>query len=201
MIEKFNKHIADSYKTCSWISLYYGNIANLLKTINNPSVYVEIGIAYGFHIEAILKEFNELKCYGIDPYIPYDPTDSFNDIGKIEPSLSVQQNFDLFSLSVNERLSTYDKFNHIRKPSSIAYNMFDDSTIDLIFIDGDHTYDAVKQDCNLWWNKLKTGGIMCWDDYYWEGVKKAVDEFCLSNNLVLKSISKNNSYITVYVIK
>jgi hypothetical protein len=201
MIEKFDNHIKESYETCSWISLYYGNVANLLKTINNPSVYVEIGIAMGFHIETILKEFNELKCYGVDPYIPYDPSDSFNNIGKIEPSLSVQQNFDLFCLSVNDRLSIYDKFNHIRKPSSVAHDMFDDSSIDLIFIDGDHTYDAVKNDCILWWNKLKTGGIMCWDDYYWEGVKKAVDEFCFEKNLNLKSISKINSYSTVYAIR
>lgn len=201
MIEKFNKHIEESYNTCSWISLYYGNVAHLLKRIKNPKVYVEIGMAMGFHIETILKEFDDVKCYAIDPYVPYDPTDSFNDIGKIEPSLSTQENFDLFCKSVINRLSVYKNFEHIRQSSDVAHSKFEDSSIDLIFIDGDHTYDAVKKDCNFWWNKLKSGGIMCWDDYHWTGVKKAVDEFCNENNLKKQFITKNNHYYTCFVEK
>jgi hypothetical protein len=201
MIEKFDKHIQESYKTCSWISLYYGNIESLLKTLPNPKIYIEIGIAMGFHVETIAKEFKDLACYGIDPYVPYDPSDSFNDIGKIEPSLSIQTNFDLFCSSVVNRLSKYDNFKHIRESSATGHRYFSDESVDLIFVDGDHTYEAVKEDCTMWWNKLKTGGIMCWDDYYWEGVKKAVDEFCFEKNLKLEAISKNNSYVTVFVRK
>lgn len=201
MIEKFNKHIEESYNTCSWISLYYGNIEQLIKELNNPTTYVEIGIAMGFHIETIAKQFQDVTCYGIDPYIPYDPNDSFNDIGKIEPSLSVQENFNLFCSSVTGRLKKYSNFKHIRESSDSAYKLFQDESIDLIFVDGDHTYDAVKKDCNFWWDKLKTGGIMCWDDYSWSGVKQAVNEFVSNKKLQLRAISKNNGYHTVYVVK
>lgn len=201
MIEKFNRHIEESYNSCSWISLYYGNIEHLLNTLNSPTTYVEIGIAMGFHIETIAKKFSTVKCYGIDPYVPYDPTDSFNDIGKIEPSLSVQENFDLFCSSVTGRLGKYSNFNHIRQSSDSAFKLFQDESIDLIFVDGDHTYEAVKKDCNLWWSKLKSGGIMCWDDYAWPGVKQAVDEFAADNDIELKAITKNNRYYTIYSIK
>jgi len=201
MLEKFDKHIGDSYHTCSWKDLYYGNIENLLKTIHNPSVYIEIGMAMGFHIETILKNHNNITCYGIDPYVPYDPTDGFNQIGTIEKTLSIQENFDLFCESVTNRLSKYSNFKHIRQSSAIAYKLFDDNSVDLIFVDGDHTHDAVKNDCELWWNKIKPGGIMCWDDYYWDGVRRAVDEFCSNKSLKLQAVTKNNSYATVFVKK
>lgn len=39
---------------------------------------------------------------------------------------------------------------------------------DFIYIDGDHTADAVFKDASLSWRALKPGGIMAFDDYQWE---------------------------------
>lgn len=36
---------------------------------------------------------------------------------------------------------------------------------DMIFIDAMHTYDACSQDIELWWPRLKPGGIMAFHDY------------------------------------
>lgn len=36
---------------------------------------------------------------------------------------------------------------------------------DMIFIDAMHTYAACKQDIELWWPRLKPGGIMAFHDY------------------------------------
>jgi SAM-dependent methyltransferase len=50
---------------------------------------------------------------------------------------------------------------------------------DLIFIDGDHDYEAVKEDIRLYQPLLREGGILCGHDYgdsNWPGVRKAVDE-------------------------
>lgn len=200
-LEKFDKYIEEEYKKCSWISLYYGNIEKLLETLQEPKLYVEIGMAMGYHIETILQKFKNLNCYGVDPYIPYDPTDGFNIIQKIDESLSPVDNFNLFCESVNTRLSKYKNFKHIRQESSKAYSNFNDESIDLLFIDGNHTYEYVKTDCNLWWNKIKKGGIMCGDDYYMQGVRNAVNEFAEYNKLKLQFITKNNNYLTWYIIK
>ena len=40
---------------------------------------------------------------------------------------------------------------------------------DFIYIDGDHTADAVFKDASLSWKALKPGGIMAFDDYQWGG--------------------------------
>ncbi len=58
-----------------------------------------------------------------------------------------------------------------------AANTFNINSIDCIHIDGDHSYSGVKQDMNLYFSKIKNGGMIINDDYHWGGVKKAIDEF------------------------
>lgn len=52
-------------------------------------------------------------------------------------------------------------------------------TYDLIYIDGDHSYEGAKADAELAYPLLKKGGVMIFDDYNNDqfGVRRAVDEF------------------------
>ena len=52
------------------------------------------------------------------------------------------------------------------------------TTIDVLFVDGDHEYDGVKKDCEDYMPLIKSGGYMAFHDYnnVGFGVKKAVDE-------------------------
>jgi hypothetical protein len=50
--------------------------------------------------------------------------------------------------------------------------------IDILFIDGDHSYENVRSDIEVWLPKLKTKGILILHDYGWaEGVKRMVEEY------------------------
>jgi predicted O-methyltransferase YrrM len=58
--------------------------------------------------------------------------------------------------------------------------------IDVLFIDGNHTYDGCKADFDNYGKWVRKGGIICFDDYTQEnnplnGVKKAV-EFAMFTN-------------------
>lgn len=74
-----------------------------------------------------------------------------------------------------------------RQTSTEFFNTFEDEKLDWIYIDGDHSYSAVKRDLNGALKVLKKGGMILGDDYRWEsdgdkgGVKAATREFAYQN--------------------
>jgi predicted O-methyltransferase YrrM len=49
--------------------------------------------------------------------------------------------------------------------------------IDLLFIDGDHSYEGVKEDVEAWFPKLNEKAVVIFHDIGWaEGVQKVVAE-------------------------
>jgi hypothetical protein len=63
--------------------------------------------------------------------------------------------------------------------STEALPMVPDHSLDLCFIDANHSYESVKEDVTNWELKVKPGGIIGGHDYNgeaWPGVRKAVDE-------------------------
>ncbi len=73
-----------------------------------------------------------------------------------------------------------------RMTSQDAVHLYDDASLDFVFIDASHEYEDVKNDIKAWIKKVKPGGILAGHDYYlgdqnyFPGVKQAVDE-CLDN--------------------
>ena len=63
--------------------------------------------------------------------------------------------------------------------NDVVVNSFDDTSVDVIYIDGDHTYGAVLSDLKELTPKVKKGGYICGHDYQGNvtGVQKAVNEF------------------------
>jgi predicted O-methyltransferase YrrM len=59
-----------------------------------------------------------------------------------------------------------------------AVKLFEDDSLDAVFIDADHSYEAVKLDIQNWMPKVRKGGILAGHDYTysWPGVVRAVDE-------------------------
>lgn len=71
------------------------------------------------------------------------------------------------------------KFTVIKKLSKEAVLDFKDNSCDVVYIDMDHTYEAVCEDIDLWLPKVKFGGYLAGHDYdsrHWPGVVKAVNE-------------------------
>ena len=69
--------------------------------------------------------------------------------------------------------------------------------IDMIFLDGGHSYETVKSDISIILKSIKKGKIIICDDYDQEsyGVKKAVDE--LKNKVTeIKELNKRLVRIT-----
>ena len=54
---------------------------------------------------------------------------------------------------------------------------------DLIYIDGSHEEEDVYQDLVVWWDIVAAGGVLCGDDWSWDGVRLAVERFASENHL------------------
>lgn len=78
-----------------------------------------------------------------------------------------------------------DRINIQKGPSLIRVNDHENESADLIYIDGAHDYENVKEDINQWYHKLKPGGLMIGHDYPnpddpnggFEGLSNAVNQF------------------------
>lgn len=65
---------------------------------------------------------------------------------------------------------------------------------DLLFIDGDHSFQGCLNDLNNWWDSLAPGGhVVCHDCYFGNEVQDAVVAFLKDKNV--------NIYLTPYIQK
>jgi hypothetical protein len=60
-----------------------------------------------------------------------------------------------------------------------AAKLIPDESLDFVFVDALHTYEACKADIEAWWPKIRSGGMLSGHDYNHDkfpGVPKAVGE-------------------------
>lgn len=70
--------------------------------------------------------------------------------------------------------------------------------VSFVFIDGDHGYDGVKKDFELWFPKVKIGGVMAFHDTTnWPGPKKVTkDHVYFSNHFKDVKFTQSITYAT-----
>jgi predicted O-methyltransferase YrrM len=133
--------------------LLYG-LARSLK----PKVCVEIGSARGRSACAIglaLRRNGGGRLYAIDPHSPTN----WNDTNSVDSFAIINDHL---------RRAGVDGFVEIvRKTSGDAARGWD-KKIDLIFIDGDHSYEGVKSDWDLFLPHLNEFGVVVFHDTLWD---------------------------------
>ena len=131
-------------------------------------VGLEIGVASGWTMNHFLQNLSNLKLTGIDPYIGY--MDGSREI--------TQEMLDAQYLAAQDNISDFAPRGKILRGYSQDFvNSFEDESLDYIFIDGDHSYEGALRDCELFFPKIKSGGIFAGHDWSFDGVRKAVNEF------------------------
>jgi len=159
--------------------LFFNQRPSFNQVAGEDLVGVLIGVGNGINAKNICKCLDIKKLYLIDPYMIYEGYD----IKKVK-------NFRLLEQQAQCRLKK-ESVVFIKKLSKNACNMVPDD-LDFVYIDGNHHYDYVKQDINLYYPKIKTGGILGGHEFVDElGVIKAVTEFCHENNLKIHHVSKD----------
>ena len=179
-----------------------------------PKNFLEVGVFQGVTSRNICEKLNLINngnflFYGIDIF-----EDTNNSIDNKEMTIkhnklsnplkhlifNIILKKDLFSIeSVYEFLNKFKDNIHLYKGfSDTQLPKVDLSKIDMIFLDGGHSYETVSSDLSLILKEIKKGKIIICDDYDQTnyGVKKAVDE--LQNRVSeIQELNKRLIRITV----
>jgi len=131
------------------------NLFSYAKRIPSGGTYLEIGNHVG----------GSLLC----AYEATRASDSSVNFIAIQPAVTEQ---------LLRNIEAIPHFRLIKSKSDIAKNQIENSSIDLLFIDGDHSYEQCKRDIENYWPKLKEGGVLLGHDYHrnYLGVIRAVNE-------------------------
>jgi len=143
----------------------------LMSHINNveEKTALEIGVYQG--VSSIIFSSKFKKVYAVDPWKSgYDSSDQ-----------SSKDDLEACFLNFkNECSQFYNNIEILRKTSEEASHLFEDESLDFVYIDGNHQYDSVVQDIKLWLPKIKKDGYIGGHDYCydgnWYGVTRAVNE-------------------------
>ena len=152
---------------------------NVLPYIQPGWVGVEIGVQWGVSALTFLQ--HGCFMYLTDPWVCYDGYG----IPGSELDLIEEDNFK----QCRGRLAPYDDGKHfaiLRMHSEQAVRFIPDN-LDFVWIDGNHGYRWVKKDIELYWPKIKPGGLLCGHDYGNDpdfDVNRAVNEFAASRELL-----------------
>jgi glycosyltransferase involved in cell wall biosynthesis len=146
-------------------------IANYLISYLNPNIFVELGVHNGFSYfsfcQSVVETKAKTKCFAVDNWIG-DKHAGFHET-------------DVFEKVNSHNNNNYLNFSKLLKMNfDDALNQFKDHSIDLLHIDGLHTYEKVKHDFNTWKPKLSDDAVVLFhdvnefrDDF---GVHKLFDE-------------------------
>ena len=139
----------------------------------------EIGVYKGQFSKKIKQARPDIRHYMIDPWKPYADRNSRGKLTNFGKGLTTtEEMLDVMKQAISVALD-YDCI-VIPAESLKAVEMFEDNSLDYVFIDASHEYEDVKADIEVWSPKVKKGGIVGGHNYKdktYPGVTKAVDEF------------------------
>lgn len=134
-------------------------LQDLLEIVEklNPKKIIEIGTFYGGTLWFFIQASKNLETFTVID-LPIPPTDE-----RHQDMMSSRAQW----LSwIKDGQEIHDKIGNSRQPEIIAsvFRENPDCDIDLLHIDGDHTYEGVKADYENYKNLVRPGGLIVFHD-------------------------------------
>jgi predicted O-methyltransferase YrrM len=115
------------------------------------------------HLAAGARRAGALPVFAIDPFRPNRGSETFDDY------------WSEFVRTI--RVCGLEDFVvPLADYSQNVVDRFDDGELDLLFIDGDHSYEGVKRDYELYVSKVKPGGLILFHDATYGPVARFLSE-------------------------
>jgi hypothetical protein len=147
--------------------------ASVVKKYGNGSRFVEVGVWKGKS-----AAYMAIEIINSGKKIQFDCIDNWEYIDGLQYDIdkSLFGN-DLYREFLSNIHPVRDVIHPIKSISWEAAELYENNSLDFVFIDAAHDYYSVKKDITSWLPKVKIGGIIAGHDYVSHpSVKKAVDE-------------------------
>ena len=138
-------------------SAWYGHVpfAAWIMPVLRPRVFVELGthngVSYSAFCQAALRASLDLRCYAVD-----------NWKGDEHSTLYGEEVYEDFRRFHDARYGGFSELLRCAFDDALAY--ISDGSVDLLHIDGFHTYEAVSHDFTSWFPKLSDRAVVLFHD-------------------------------------
>ncbi len=149
----FRPRRVNPYGQNTWIG-HLPFVCDLISQ-QRPGLIVELGTHYGESYfgfcQSVIEAGIECQAYAVDSWKGDEHAGTYGE-------------------EVYEDVSAYNQVNYsgfstlLRMQFDEALTRFDDGTIDLLHIDGLHTYEAVCHDYRTWFSRVRPGGVVLLHD-------------------------------------
>lgn len=177
---------SSSDKQCRLLDYYIPNFReNIDKYFTDLDTVIEIGVCRGEF------SYNKLQniCKNLILIDTWQNSPTYIDIEN-KPQHEQENDFNLVQSLFKKRAKI------IRETSIKASDSFVDESIDLCYIDGDHSYLSVLNDIKSWWPKIKKGGWMFGHDYQNSKHNNTLIEVKSAVNAWFHENPKNTAFIS-----
>jgi O-antigen biosynthesis protein len=142
---------------CDVVSAWYGHVpfAHWIVAATKPRMLVELGthngVSYSAFCEAVVRSGLHTRCYAIDTWLGDDQAGHYGE--------EVYLDFRRFH---DERYGAFSELLRCTFDEALPY--IPDGSVDLLHMDGLHTYEAVKHDFESWRPKLSQSAVVLFHD-------------------------------------
>lgn len=154
-------------------------------------VGLEVGSLSGEFARTIMSRWKGRQLIMLDPWCR-QPSDVYKEPVNDTDWSSCMGSCEQLQREYRERIQLLRDYS----PQAAAY--FESGTLDFVYLDGNHSHEAVSADLRAWWPKVKNGGLFGGHDYrndtVWPQnceVKRAVSEWCSEMGLQLPHITRH----------
>lgn len=171
-------------------------ILERLQPVSDPRV-AEVGVFAGDLSRRLLARRPDLELLMVDSWS--NTSDGYKDSQDYHSKLSAEAQQQFFRLACDVTAFATGRRTILRMDSKDAARAIPDNSLDLAFIDADHSYEGCKSDLEAYWPKVKPGGFLSGHDYanddwkFGPMVKRAVDEFASAKGLTV-DLGENWTY-------
>ena len=208
-----DKYFMETTFNVDWTTPALLNLVKIRSVLKHTNAILEIGAYEGrtscWMLKNMLSETGSITC--IDPFLRLDcePFSLSVEKNKLQDEDERKRRF-LTNTSLSKKSLQTVRLLEGRSYQMLSKLIQEDATFDFIYIDGNHTVEAVISDAVMSFGLLKTGGIMLFDDYLLDpkvnwfyqnqpddidnSVKLAVDYFLHMFKKHVEFIPLKNSY-------